>query len=445
MTSRTLAAAYGLAMLLATASAVVNGPQTGPTSLSPIAEPPNQDQTLPTDPKLAIGGNMVKPFLDGVDWKKVGYPARKALVGAEGASLIDGTSEINEQKNAGKWIPQQRPYPADDPVVPGIPKGGKMSAKDVEGSVGMITNLQKVIDAGAKMDADFAATKEEVRNRKMQKLIASIKSDPTKSSDLNSGALLHHLAILKGNVGNCQKETAQCKEYGVRELGESDEVSKVVRSIDGPTTTATEDDAKESGDTNDFLANAKATKSTEGPKMSATEDYTAAQTGGPWDRLDGEPGMKLPHDRMPASHLASMVGVTGHYIRLADEMAKKDGQRDKALVEDAQQKLVSAITDQEAADNALADLEKPETTDSVLAEMRTAGQDLNACMEKYVVACKKQFNMASSLKWEDIDPAKQLPNPRDSPEYKIDTSVNPKMGPGGDKPIVKSDPPPDRP
>jgi len=399
----------------------------------------NDDQTLATDPKSEwLRSPIVKEHVPGIPWGSVGYPAKKAVSGAAGASLVDGQNDIDDLKLAGEWTAKQRPYPAADPVVPGIPKGGKMSAKDVEGSIGMITKIQGVINAGDAADAAVSATKEEMRMRKMKKLLAGIKSDPTERADLNSGGLLQQLGIMKGNIGNCQKQKKQCEARRKREeLGESDQI--------GPTTTATQDANKASGDQNDFLLNAKSTPSTEQPRTTATDDYQSAQDGGPWDRLDGQPGMKLPHDRMPASHLQSMVGITGYYISQADEMEKKDAERDVATIQDAQHKLISAEIDQDKADTALEAMDAPKTTSGVLAEVESASAELQSCMDVYLDVCKQKFNEGTIMSFSDVDPKNKHENPRDSQEFAPDTTVNPKMGPGGDSPIVKSDPPPDRP
>lgn len=309
-------------------------------------------------------------------------------------------------------------------------------------------------------------------------LIASFQGG-AKGARLLTGAFPQQLGIMKGNVGNCKKRLAACQEdpkvdtavaapaagapaaggAEVVELGESsDPVADIGPDVSlretklkpcygatdctkGPTTTAVEDDEKKSGESNEFLDAVKRLPQGTSPKTTAYQDYAKSQDVFPFSWLHGKPGMKLAKDRMPASHIRSLVMDTANLINKGKTMDAKDDAEGLAKVKDASEKSLSAESDAHEAKRELAAFHAPKSTAVLMAEMSSLTSVLNQCMEDVTKVCKdgKAFEVAEagSTKEEVLD---KHPNPRDSPEHNpSEGSLSPKVmtkgGDGGSKAI----------
>jgi hypothetical protein len=376
------------------------------------------------------------------------FPNKIALRGAEGARLHDAGSLIAQLKNAGEWQAEKYPYPGN----------GKMNAADAAQMIGLVRGPLNIIKAAA--EAEYKAGEEELaaHKRAADALIASIKGGP-KGTRLLSGALSQQLGILKGNVGNCNKRLVACRAPA-RVLLSSDPLDDLgpdtslrptrvrpcyegegVDCTAAPTTTAMEDYNKMTGQENEFVAAEKARGKLENVKRTAYQDYAKSQTGGAWDRLDGEPGMKLPQDRLPASHLKSMVAETANVIARQEALDKQEDEKDLAKVEEAGRKAVDVVKSTTKANMDLLKFYAPRTTQGMLDEMKVENAKLNTCMEEVLKVCQdgKPFEVAEAASTTE-EVLNKHPNPRDSPEYNpsegaLSPKVMTKGGEGGSKPI----------
>lgn len=335
-----------------------------------------------SDPKqLHLEKPIVKEFMPGQPIKKVGYP-RVKVSRDEFADRLYNTHPEN---------PEAPGTSADDPIYPG---DGVMNAEDAHQ---LSKDLGPVVDQmlqGDKGEQLWADKKSEIELKRMKLLTQLVNGGP-RGVGLLSGAIDHQAGIATGNMHMCMDKLKECKQSqkdddmlgeSGPDLGEGTGFRPEDMDSSMPTHTATEDYRMRNGISHP-AEHIRQKPATQQETQTAHEEYVDSQKSEFWRIFEGEPGFKMPWDKMSKLQVDNMLKSAAEQIRASQQMTQQEAAMSLKDVKDSIVSVMSAVASEAGAKDLRRKLSLPPTTQEVLRKLEATLSMVKTCEDHLHQTC----------------------------------------------------------